>query len=230
MWPVTTHRTGALPEPERTPNGYRDYTVDDVARLIRLTTLTGAGIPTATVGLVTDNRDLLKDALLAVDSHVEELHRQPSRILSLLTGPRSIPPDTTDLLDNLRQWTMGREPEDHTVVALLDRGIRALQLMVDTGMTTVETWEVLRKALTDEDSLRATVSGYVAWQELGILPAEDPGVPALVEKCRRGLTEGILAALTDTLIPGDLPLTTEDVATDGARTPALAQLVGEFQT
>jgi DNA-binding transcriptional MerR regulator len=215
------HRTGALPEPERTPNGYRDYTVDDVARLIRLTTLTAAGIPATTVARITDHRGLLQDALLAVGSRIEELHRQRSRILSLLTGGRSIPPDIIDLLTDFRQWTMGREPEDPAVVALLDLDTRALQLMVDTDMTTADTWTLLRSSLVSAQARESSLAGYHAWHLLGDVTSADPDMPDLIARCRRGLRDGVFSGLTETLRPGDLPLSPADIPVTGAQSAAL---------
>lgn len=199
------HRTGALPEPPRSSNGYRDYMVDDVARLIRLTTLTDTGVPAAAVDSVTDHRDLLKDALLAVDSRIEELHQQRSRILSLLTGTRSFPPDVTDLLDDLRQWTMDREPDDRAVVALLDRDIRALQLMVDTDMTTEDTWTLLRSTLLSVQARENSLAGHRAWNLLSDTTPADPDIPDLIARCSRGQKDGIFSGLTETLRPGTLP-------------------------
>ncbi|MBX0299212.1 MerR family transcriptional regulator [Cryobacterium sp. 1639] len=39
------HRVGVLPEPERSRNGYRDYTVHDLVRLLRIKRLAALGIP-----------------------------------------------------------------------------------------------------------------------------------------------------------------------------------------
>ncbi len=225
------HRTGALPEPRRSTNGYRDYDLDDVAQLVRIRALTEAGVPASRAGRTADPGDdaaILFRALQAVEEQIGQLEMRRVRLRSLLGGEGRIPTDISEQLQSFR-----KRLDDYVVPRLsplLDRDIRALQLMVDTGMTTKGTWEVLRDALADEDSLLATISGYVAWQVLGTFSADNPEAPALVEKCRRGLVGGIFATLTDTLIPGDLPLTTEDVTTDGAQHLALPTLVGEFQT
>src|SRR6186997_791905 len=39
------HQVGVLPEPERTRNGYREYTVHDLVRLLRIKRLAALGIP-----------------------------------------------------------------------------------------------------------------------------------------------------------------------------------------
>lgn len=221
------HRTGALPEPGRTPNGYRDYTVDDVARLIRLTTLTDAGIPATAVDSVTDHHDLLKDALLAVDSRIGELHRQRARILSLLNGTRSVPRDIGNLLDALRSRMSGRGTCRGPEVPLLEQDIRALHLMVDAGMTTADTWALLRSSLASEQAGENSRAGYRAWDLLGSVGTADPQVPELVACCRRGILSGVFAGLTATLLPGDLPLTVADIPATGAQSVALTALLPE---
>lgn len=56
------HRTGVLPEPPRTSAGYRDYQLSDVALLLKLRTLTDAGIPAATLhGVLTRDTSVRAD-------------------------------------------------------------------------------------------------------------------------------------------------------------------------
>lgn len=46
------HRLGLLPEPDRRANGYRDYPVDDVVRLLRIRWLAESGVPLGSVAAV----------------------------------------------------------------------------------------------------------------------------------------------------------------------------------
>lgn len=211
------HRTGALPEPPRTTNGYRNYRLGDVARLIHLTTLTRAGAPATATG------NDLQDALVTVDAEIERLTRQRQVLTEMLVGPRRIPPDVTALLENTRQWFAGHELSDH-----VEQDHAALQLMVDSGMTTPETWELLRRTLPDSRRRALTVDGYRAWDELGSLKSSGPRVPALVERCRVSVRDGISAGLSGTLIPGTLPLTPEDLPVVGAQNYAVEALVAEM--
>lgn len=44
------HQLGLLPEPARRANGYREYELADLVRMLRITWLSKAGVPLATVG------------------------------------------------------------------------------------------------------------------------------------------------------------------------------------
>lgn len=210
------HRTGALPEPPRSANGYRDYQLDDVVRLIRLTTLTRAGVPATAAD--TD----LQDALTAVDARIDQLRRQRQALIAMLTGDHRIPTDVAALFDSIRRWF-----EPLGLAGHIGRERAAVQLMVDTGMTTPETWQLLRSTLPDRRRRTMTADGYRAWDELGKLRPHAPTVPALVDRCRLALRHGITAGLTDTLVPGNLPLTPADHPTAGAQQQALDALLAE---
>lgn len=80
------HQLGVLPEPQRRPNGYRDYSFEDLARLLRLRWLADSGLPLTAAG-TTGSHDLLDevdDALDRLRARREELVRQEQ----LLTGLR----------------------------------------------------------------------------------------------------------------------------------------------
>ncbi len=210
------HRTGALPEPPRSSNGYRDYRLDDIARLIRLTTITRAGVPASAA-----DADL-QEALTAVETRIDQLRLQRQTLLDMLAGDRRIPPDVVALFDSTLRWF---RPHGHSGHLTQERA--ALQLMVDTGMTTPETWRLLRRTLPDLQRRRLTADGYRAWDELGTLRPGAPAVSSLVERCSHAARHGITAGLTDTLIPGDLPLTPADHPTEGAQRQALEAILAE---
>lgn len=105
------HRTGVLPEPPRTSAGYRDYQLSDVALLLKLRTLTDAGIPAATLhgvltrdtsvradiqGLITDLRRWDTDH----DEHgtLAELLDQDFQGLQLMADAGVATPETWELL------------------------------------------------------------------------------------------------------------------------------------
>src|SRR5699024_1447846 len=48
------HRLGVLAEPERTPGGYRSYTVADLARIAHIGFLSSSGVPLRDVGAILD--------------------------------------------------------------------------------------------------------------------------------------------------------------------------------
>ena len=80
------HQLGVLPEPERRPNGYRDYSFEDLARLLRLRWLAESGLPLASAGAggTHDLIDDIDDALERLRMRLDELTRQEQ----LLTGLR----------------------------------------------------------------------------------------------------------------------------------------------
>lgn len=62
------HRLGLLPEPPRQYNGYRDYTVGDAIRLMRIRRLAASGVPLGSVAAIlaeqksdSDERDVVAD-------------------------------------------------------------------------------------------------------------------------------------------------------------------------
>lgn len=77
------HSLGLLPEPERSANGYRDYTTDDVVRVLRIKRLSSLGFPLSCIGEMLDDRlpdrlvlegggdDAMLSALDALDAELE---------------------------------------------------------------------------------------------------------------------------------------------------------------
>lgn len=61
------HRAGILPEPARSPNGYRDYSVLDLTRLLRIRRLIGLGLPLQRIA------ETLRDEPEVLDGELEAL-------------------------------------------------------------------------------------------------------------------------------------------------------------
>lgn len=233
------HRTGVLPEPQRTSGGYRDYQLSDVALLLKLRTLTDAGIPAAGLhGVLSKDSavppDIVQDALDNVDEEITRLRHQRARLAAMQGGSFGIPTDVRGLIDDLRQWVAGRD-DDGTLADLLNRDFQGLQLMADAGVATPETWDLLRRTLVDERRRHVTLEGLSAWSALADYPGSSatsysPKVARLQEVMIHSVDDGVLAGLPDTLVDGDLPLTTTDIPTTGAQTPVLASLVQHMET
>src|SRR5437899_1128853 len=68
------HRVGILPEPLRTTSGYRRYSVDSVALVVRARRLNELGVPLRRV------RDVLSDEERQRDVLVAELHAALDRL------------------------------------------------------------------------------------------------------------------------------------------------------
>lgn len=62
------HRLGLLPEPRRQTNGYRDYTIGDGVRLMRIRRLAASGVPLGSVAaILSDQKSSADEADVAAD-------------------------------------------------------------------------------------------------------------------------------------------------------------------
>ncbi|MCH6230329.1 MerR family transcriptional regulator [Microbacterium sp. CFH 31415] len=62
------HRLGLLEVPEREDNGYKQYEVRHLVRLLRIRRLTDLGVPLSQIGSVTAGEDSTPDALREIDA------------------------------------------------------------------------------------------------------------------------------------------------------------------
>lgn len=66
------HQIGVLPEPPRTSNGYRDYSVDHVVTLLRIAQLTSSGLSLTQAGaVVAESTDTAEDLLDTVEQSLD---------------------------------------------------------------------------------------------------------------------------------------------------------------
>lgn len=121
------HRLGLLPEPARTAGGYRDYTMADLARLMRIRWLADSGVPLGAISVVlgdalgdraagadpgrdadadsgADVRADLADLVERSAQHLEVARRRHDRLVRMLdaaeTG-RPLSPLPAELIDLL---------------------------------------------------------------------------------------------------------------------------------
>ncbi|MDN3353137.1 MerR family transcriptional regulator [Actinomadura sp. DC4] len=133
------HQRGLLAEPERDASGYRRYDAQAVIDLIRIKTLSDAGVPLARIAELLDaGPESFARAVTEIDealtTRIADLQRQRKRIAELVGGDRLfLPPEVTGYLDALRDagvsprsvrlerdgWIMlaARSPEDVRVWA-----------------------------------------------------------------------------------------------------------------
>ena len=82
------HRLGLLAEPERHYNGYKQYGVQDLVRLLRIRRLAELGVPLAQIGDVADGADASPEALREIDAElaasIERLQRARDDIALIL--------------------------------------------------------------------------------------------------------------------------------------------------
>ncbi|QIS20348.1 MerR family transcriptional regulator [Nocardia terpenica] len=102
------HATGLLPEPERDHSGYRRYDGSTVVELIKIRTLTEAGVPLARVRqlLQADAKEFtaaLTDIDERLQAEIRQRQRHRERIARLTTGDNlALPPELIQFLDQLR--------------------------------------------------------------------------------------------------------------------------------
>jgi DNA-binding transcriptional MerR regulator len=82
------HQVGVLPEPSRAVNGYREYGVHHLIRVLRIRRVAALGVPLERVGEVLDAPDQAHPSLLdelegAVDEEIRRLESQKSMIRML---------------------------------------------------------------------------------------------------------------------------------------------------
>jgi DNA-binding transcriptional MerR regulator len=103
------HQRGLLPEPERDASGYRRYGAQAVTDLIRIKTLSDAGVPLARIAELLDAEPgqftrAVTDIDQALAARIHDLEEQRHRIAELAAGDRLfLPPEVADLLDELRR-------------------------------------------------------------------------------------------------------------------------------
>ncbi|GAA4188606.1 MerR family transcriptional regulator [Streptosporangium oxazolinicum] len=91
------HRLGLLDEPERRYNGYKQYGVQDLVRLLRIRRLAELGVPLSRIGEVGADGDIAPEALRQVDAalaaDIARLQRARSDIATILrdSAPAGIP-------------------------------------------------------------------------------------------------------------------------------------------
>ncbi|WP_147916125.1 MerR family transcriptional regulator [Ruania zhangjianzhongii] len=92
------HRLGLMKEPERRYNGYKQYSVPDLVRLLRIRRLAELGVPLSQIAEVEAAGDATPEALQAVDAelaaNVEKLRQARADIAAILRdqAPADVPP------------------------------------------------------------------------------------------------------------------------------------------
>lgn len=86
------HQVGALPEPPRRSNGYRDYTVDHLITVLRIHQLTSSGLTLATAGLLAADpapdaaEAVLEEAERTLESQIAVLSERRERLAQARAG------------------------------------------------------------------------------------------------------------------------------------------------
>jgi DNA-binding transcriptional MerR regulator len=109
------HQRGLLPEPERDSSGYRRYGPDAIVKLVRIKTLSEAGVPLARIDeLMAAGPQEFASSIASIDNdlkqQIRELKERRSRIAELASGDRLfLPEEVVSLLERLRE--IGLSPQ-----------------------------------------------------------------------------------------------------------------------
>lgn len=180
------HRLGLMPEPERTPGGYRVYDLTDLVRLLRIRWLARSGVPLGSVATVLAgpfrgpdgddaSADLTADleALLdATDTQIRALQGKRDALAEMLRRQRAgqplspLPKPIVEAFDEL----IGGEP-DPRMQALFAHERDGLEMLALTGHAPRAYFDALQTVLADPVHRRRLVAVY---RRLGALSGRDP--------------------------------------------------------
>ncbi|MEP7765191.1 MerR family transcriptional regulator [Sanguibacter sp. 25GB23B1] len=92
------HETGLLDEPERTSNGYKQYGVEHLVRVLRIKRLSDLGVPLAQIATLGEGGTQSEDALRIIDAElagtIDRLQRVRAELQMILRhqAPIDLPP------------------------------------------------------------------------------------------------------------------------------------------
>ena len=154
------HRVGALPEPERRRNGYRDYDLTDLARLLRLRRMVDAGVPLRRIAqdwsaLHGDSAreaheevqaaEVLSDVVDDLRRRRDELDARIERLEDLIASARE-PRHDAGVVPHLEAWVATLDADARSAVApLLQQDVGMLGVLEASGRS-AETVTALRDA------------------------------------------------------------------------------------
>ncbi|MFN0281213.1 MAG: MerR family transcriptional regulator [Kineosporiaceae bacterium] len=212
------HAKGLLPEPVRDASGYRRYTGRDVATLLKIRTLTEAGVPLAVVhDLLHASPDDLSDALTQIDydlgGRIRRLRTTRAALRRLAAGESAIlPPDVTQHLDLLPQLGFTSRWTD----LVTDLWILAFATQPETARTL---FDDQRAMLEDPDHLAV----FLEYDRVHDLDPDDPRIAVLATR----IVAATRARYGDDALPGQNPASeasTLSQATVNATSPAWRRL------
>ncbi|MFF2044529.1 MerR family transcriptional regulator [Kitasatospora sp. NPDC058170] len=170
------HQKGLLPEPERDVSGYRRYGADAVVTLVRIRTLSDAGVPLARIEeLMGASPAQFSASVRAIDDdlkqQIAELRRRRSRIAELTGGDRLfLPEEVVVLLDRLQE--IGLSPE--TVRTERDTWI----LLAAQYPDQVPGWALQKQAMFEDPAFQQL---YLTCDQAADWDRDDPRLEALAD-------------------------------------------------
>lgn len=197
------HQVGVLPEPERGSNGYRDYTVLDLVRLLRIKRLAALGIPLEKMPAMLDGEPHGQDELLDRLEHdleveIERLRAQQSliRVIRANEAAPDFPPELARffaLFGGESTTASGRVDREQAILLahlVGDAGTRQLAAMYESIAQNISRADIL-----------TFVRGFDALSET----ADDAEIDELVDRFARSLAPVFaqLAGTAGTELPNE---------------------------
>ncbi|MCX4539874.1 MerR family transcriptional regulator [Streptomyces sp. NBC_01565] len=171
------HQRGLLPEPERDASGYRRYGADAIVALIRIRTLSDAGVPLARIEeLMGASPEEFSAAVADIDSElrgrIRDLRRRRGRIAELAAGDALfLPQEVVVLLDRLRG--LGLSPE--SVRTERDTWV----LLAAQYPDQVPRWALQKRALFEDPAFQRL---YLTADQAAGWDRDDPRLEALADE------------------------------------------------
>lgn len=171
------HQRGLLSEPQRDFSGYRRYGADAIVALVRIKTLSDAGVPLARVEeLMGATTDQFAASVSAIDDElkdqIKDLKRRRSRIAELSAGDRLfVPGEVVVLLDRLRE--IGLSPE--TVRTERDTWI----LLAAQYPDQVPQWALQKQAMFEDPAFQRL---YLTADQAAGWDRDDPRLEGLADE------------------------------------------------
>ncbi|WP_241665840.1 MerR family transcriptional regulator [Prescottella subtropica] len=230
------HRLGLLAEPERLPNGYREYTVDDVVRLMRIRWLADSGVPLGSVAAVlggdasdAGSRDVVDDLRALLDAIRREqatLARRSALLAGMLSDAESGNPISalpTGIAAAFRD-AIGTA-ETASAAAVLERERDLLEMLAITGNAPASLLDGFAAFLTDPGQRSEYLAILVEWSTLAGRPPASVGkeidvlVHRMVDSFDRNHTHhpGIPAGIDSSDDSAHWALDLDDVVPDPAQ-------------
>jgi DNA-binding transcriptional MerR regulator len=171
------HQRDLLPEPERDFSGYRRYGADAIVALVRIKTLSDAGVPLARIEeLMGATPEQFSASVSEIDdelkNQIRDLKRRRSRIAGLSAGDRLfVPGEVAVLLDRLRE--IGLSPE--TVRTERDTWI----LLAAQYPGQVSQWALQKHAMFDDPAFQRL---YLTADQAAGWDRDDPRLEGLADE------------------------------------------------
>ncbi|EOM77008.1 MerR family transcriptional regulator [Rhodococcus rhodnii] len=232
------HRLGLLGEPHRTSNGYRDYTIADLARLMRIRWLAAEGLPLDSVATVlgaADDADRdgdLRTDLLALTADTRRqialLQRKLDSLQRLLDAvdqgrrPTALPRDLADAFD--KQSVAATDP---SAALALARERDLVEMLAISGEAPSDLFTWFAGALADPDSAATYRALLRRWGELeGRNPTERTDDIELLAHDLAGHLDGLIPGHADVDTAPSFPgFTLPDVVPDAAQRAVIERAI-----